>query len=97
LQKLHVIIGKQKYLLWQKYRQRMIVSNSGGSRRGSLRLLPSHHRPQKLLRPFQCRPFDENAPLFGAYRSSRNKGKSTQSQLKIALHFVELQYLRDGL
>ena len=42
------------------------------------------------------RPFDQNAPLFGAYRG-RNKGKYTQSKLNNALHFVELQYVRDGL
>ena len=95
MQKLHVIIVKQKYLLWQKCHQRMIVSNSGGSRGGAV--CGYCTRPQTLWRPFKWRPFDANAPLFGAYRSSRNKGKSTQSQLKIALHFVELQYLRDGL
>jgi len=42
------------------------------------------------------RPSDKNAPLFDAYRS-RNKGKNTESKLNNALHFVEIQYLRDGL
>jgi len=66
------------------------VADPGG---GSLGQLPP---PNGCGAPFKWRPSDENAPLFGAYRS-RNKGKNTESKLNNALHFVEIQYLRDGL
>jgi len=50
--------------------------------------------PKRLWRPLKWRPSDENALLFGAYRS---KNKNTQPYLSNALHFVELRYLRNGL
>ena len=52
--------------------------------------------PNSCGAPLKWRPSDKNVPLFGAHRS-RNEAKNTQSKLNNALHFVELQYLRDGL
>jgi len=46
--------------------------------------------------PSKWRPSDEKASLFGVYRS-RNKDKNTQSKVNNALHFIELQYVRDEL
>jgi len=60
--------------------------------RGSLwQVLPE----TAVVPPLKWRPSDENAPLFGVYRS-RNKRKNTQSKLNNALLSVQLQYLCNG-